>query len=67
MYDVRLKPCYRISISLVVIKRHYYTHTHTHIYIYGIFILKLISKYKPVYSHSTILCKRISSSISQHL
>ena len=29
-------------------------------------ILKLIFKYKPVYSHSTILCKRISSSIYQH-
>ena len=36
------------------------------IYIYGIFILKIISKYKPVYSYSTNPDRRFSSSTSQH-
>ena len=34
--------------------------------IYGIFILKIISKYKPVYSYSTNPDRRFSSSTSQH-
>ena len=42
---------------------HKHTHaracTHTYTYIYGIFILKIISKYKPVYSQSTNPCKVI--------